>query len=520
MDIPFDATQSPLMDTSFMPNTPPRDRYDILVASSEAHPLIKTGGLADVAASLPAALRELGHDARLIIPAYPGAVRQVRELKRLFELRLPHSAGPVHVLGGLLPDRDLPVYLVEAPSYFCREGNPYTDVSGRDWGDNPERFLLFCRVIASLALGVPTIDWRPDVLHCNDWQTGLAPALLHEHDDRPAVVFTIHNLAYQGLFDRTTFERLGLPSSWWSVAGLEFHQRMSFIKGGMIFADRVNTVSPNYAEEVKTPRHGCGLDGLLRQLGGRFKGILNGIDYQVWNPAADPALPQSYDRNSIHLKSGNKVELQRLFDLPADEDALVLGYVGRLVEQKGADLIVQVLDRLLAQPRLQLVLQGSGERALERVLTEAARANPDRVSVFIGYDEARAHLLEAGSDIFLMPSRFEPCGLNQMYSLRYGTVPIVHNTGGLADTIIDATDENLAAGRATGIVFDEPTADSLWLAIERALRLAREHPEQWRGMMKAGMSQDQSWRASAEHYEAFYAEALETRRQQRLSVSA
>jgi starch synthase len=508
------------MDTSYMPNLPARERYDILVASSEALPLIKTGGLADVASSLPAALRELGHDARLVIPAYPAAVRQVRELKRLFELRLPQTTGPVHVLGGLMPDRDLPVYLVEAPAYFCREGNPYTDVSGRDWGDNPERFLLFSRVVSSLALGVPAIDWRPDVLHCNDWQTGLAPAFVQEHDERPAIVFTIHNLAYQGLFDRATFDRLRLPPSLWSIAGLEFHQRLSFIKGGIVFADRVNTVSPTYAEEVKTPRHGCGLDGLLRQLGGRFRGILNGIDYHIWDPATDPALAQGFDRSSIHLKTGNKVELQGMFDLPANEDALVLGYVGRLVEQKGVDLIVHLLDRLLAEPNLQLVMQGAGDDELELALRDAAAAHPERVSVFIGYDEARAHLLEAGSDIFLMPSRFEPCGLNQMYSLRYGTVPIVHDTGGLADTILDATPERLADGTATGFVFPEPTAESLWKAIARALHLAREQPEQWRGMQLAGMAQDQSWRASAERYEAFYGEALEARRQQRTAVSA
>ena len=505
-------------DRTASPSATPR--YDILVASSEAHPLIKTGGLADVASSLPAALRELGHDARLVVPAYPRAKRMVRELRRLMEVRLPGIAAPIQLLHGLLPDRDLPVYLIEAPEYFCREGNPYTDVSGRDWGDNAERFLLFCRVIGYIAMGLPALDWRPQVLHCNDWQTGLAPVLLREQEDRPAIVFTIHNLAYQGIFDRATFDRLQLPASLWSVAGLEFHQRMSFIKGGLIFADRVNTVSPSYAEEVKTLRHGCGLDGLLRQLGGRFHGILNGIDYHEWNPASDPALPQAYDADSIHLKAENKLELQRLFKLPRNERAFVIGYVGRLVEQKGIDLIIQILPRLLQVTDVHLVMQGAGERKMERALTEIAAANPDRVSVHIGYDETRAHLIEAGSDAFLMPSRFEPCGLNQMYSLRYGTVPIVHNTGGLADTVVDATDENLHNGTADGLVFHDFDPDALWRAVDKAIALARQQPERWRAMILTGMRKDLSWEASARRYQTFYAEALEARRQHAQSVPA
>jgi starch synthase len=494
--------------------------YDVLVASSEAHPLIKTGGLADVASSLPAALRDLGHDARLVVPAYPRATKLVRELKTVCELRIPGASGPVRVLSGLLPERDLPVYLIDAPDYFCREGNPYTDVSGRDWGDNPERFLLFSRAVCALALGLPALNWRPRVLHCNDWQTGLAPAFLQEHDNRPATIFTIHNLAYQGLFDRATYDRLQLPPSLWSVSGLEFHQRMSFIKGGIVFADRVNTVSPNYADEVRTPRYGCGLDGLLRQLGSRFRGILNGIDYRTWNPATDPALPQPYDSDSIHLKVENKLELQRVFSLPRNEQAFVIGYVGRLVEQKGVDMIVSMLPRLLADGGIQLVLQGAGDRELHRMLSEIAASHPQQVSVHIGYDESRAHLIEAGSDAFLMPSRFEPCGLNQMYSLRYGTVPIVHNTGGLADTVIDASDENLANGTATGFLFNDPNPDGLWYAVCKALRIAREQPDQWRAMMLAGMRSDLSWEASARQYEAFYAEALDARRQHENVIAA
>ncbi|MBK5932249.1 glycogen synthase GlgA [Halochromatium salexigens] len=492
----------------------------VLFASSEAHPLVKTGGLADVASSLPAALRELGHDARLIIPAYPQAKRLVRELRVLSELSLKNTQGPVSLLGGLLPDRDLPVYLVEAPAYFCREGNPYTDVSGGDWGDNPERFLLFARVLARVALGLPTLDWRPDVLHCNDWQTGLAPVFLDRYEERPAVVFTVHNLAYQGVFERATFDRLGLPPALWSIGGVEFHQRMSFLKGGLVFSDRINTVSPTYATEARTATYGCGLDGLLRQLGSRFQGILNGIDYRTWDPLQDATLPQNYGRDSLELKAANKVALQHHFDLPHAEHSLVLGHVGRLVEQKGVDMILDLLPRLLAQGDVQLVMQGEGERALEQRLLEQAAHYPSQLSVRIGYDEARAHLIEAGSDLFLMPSRFEPCGLNQMYSLRYGTVPIVRRTGGLADTVVDTNPHTLAGNEATGFLFDSPDAEALWDALERALDLYHQAPERWRQLMQTGMAQDLSWEASAKRYELFYQEALGARLEQNEALSA
>jgi len=492
----------------------PHSREDglrILVASSEAHPLIKTGGLADVAGSLPGALRALGHDARLIIPAYPGAVKRIREPKTLCELSIPGSRSPVRILGGRLPHSELPTYLVEAPEHFSREGDPYTDVSGRDWGDNAERFLLFCRVIAHISRGVTAIDWRPEVLHCNDWQTGLAPALLHGQTERPAVVFTIHNLAYQGLFDEGTFERLRLPTDLWSLHGLEFHHRMSFIKGGIVFSDRVNTVSPTYAEEVKTPRFGCGLEGLLRQLGSRFQGILNGIDYDLWNPATDRNIVQNYGTENFALKVENKLALQREFGLPRNERALVFGHIGRLVEQKGVDLILDILPRLLGHPDTQLIIQGSGNRGIEEALLDAAASAPDRVGIFIGYDEGRAHRIEAGSDAFLMPSRFEPCGLNQIYSLRYGTIPIVHRTGGLADTVSDATPEAILSGAATGLVFPRSNADSLWEKVDHALRMYREQAELWRQLSLNGMRRDFSWEASAKRYTDWYREALAER---------
>jgi starch synthase len=486
---------------------PSQDRLRILFASSEAYPLIKTGGLADVAASLPAALRELGQDARLIMPAYPSAARKIREPRLLCEIRIPGCRSNVRILLGSHPDHDLPIFLVEAPDHFSREGNPYQDLSGRDWGDNAERFLLFDRAVALIAQGLPAIGWRPDVLHCNDWQTGLAPALMKNGPDRAATVFTIHNVAYQGLFDRATFDRIGLPGSLWSLGGIEFHQRMSFLKGGIAFSDRVSTVSPTYAEEVRTQRMGCGLDGLLRQAGSRFSGILNGIDYNDWDPETDRSILQPFGRASFGLKAENKLDVQRMFGLTRNEGAFLLSYIGRLVEQKGVDLILSILPGLLQDSDIQFVLQGSGDRELERALAALAEEYPRQVGVFIGYDEARAHRIEAGADAFVMPSRFEPCGLNQLYSLRYGTPPIVHRTGGLADTVVHATRETLADGTATGFSFDESSTEALWLAVQQALALFRSDPDGWRRLATTGMAQDFSWEASGRSYLQLYLDA-------------
>lgn len=507
----YSRLETPVMEQFSSSPKRSRDGHRVLLASSEAHPLIKTGGLADVAGSLPAALRDLGHDARLIIPAYPKAVQRIQELRTVGELRIPGSREPVRILGGRLPESGLPTYLVEAPEHFCREGNPYTNVSGRDWGDNPERFLLFCHVVAEIGLGLPAMDWRPEILHCNDWQTGLVAPLLRGQPERPALVFTIHNLAYQGLFDRDTFDRLRLPTDLWSLYGLEFHHRLSFIKGGIQFSDRVNTVSPTYAEEAKTPRFGCGLDGLLRNLGARFQGILNGADYRLWDPANDPYIVQGYTAENYRLKAENKLALQAELGLPRNDRIQVFGYIGRLVEQKGVDLILEVLPRLLAHPNSQLVMQGVGDTSIEQALEQAAEENPGRVGVFIGYDEGLAHRIEAGSDAFLMPSHFEPCGLNQIYSLRYGTVPIVHRVGGLADTVIDAAPELIASGEATGFGFENANADELWRGVRRALQMYRDHADLWRSLAMNGMAKDFSWQASARRYEQLYAEALDDR---------
>ena len=485
-------------------NTPMR----VLFATSEALPLIKTGGLADVSGSLPGALRGHGHDVRLILPAYPRAIRRAGALETVATLRLPGVKEPVQIFEGRVQPLDLPVYLVSAHEHFDRGGNPYTDLTGGDWGDNADRFELFCRVIALMARDRVSLDWRPDLVHCNDWQTGLTPLFLDEYDDAPPCLFTIHNLSYQGIYDRASFDRIGLDEELWNPTGLEYHGGFSFLKSGLQYARRVNTVSPSYAQEVLTPRLGYGLDGLLRHLGDRFSGILNGIDFNEWNPAGDPHIARHYDADHFERKVENKLALQEEFGLPQDEKALLFGYVGRLVEQKGVDLILAILPRLLAQPRMQLVLQGTGDKTLERKLLEAQQAYPSRVAVFLGYNEAKAHRIEAGSDSFLMPSRFEPCGLNQLYSLRYGAVPVVHRTGGLADTVVDATPANLEAGTATGFLFDHPDPDGLWYAVRQAIGLRERSLEQWERLALTGMRRDFSWEASAKRYEALYRETV------------
>jgi len=481
---------------------------NVLFCSSEALPLIKTGGLADVAGSLPGALRDSGQDVRLILPAYPRAIQQAGNLQSCAALQFPGSAEPVRLLVGTV-GQGIPLYLVDAPWFFDRPGNPYLGPDGHDWGDNAERFALYCRVIVELAMGRAGVDWQPDVVHANDWQTGLvAPLLNLERGARPATLFTIHNLAYRGMFPQSTFDRLGLAEELWSLHGVEFHNQLSLLKGGVAFSDLVTTVSPTYAREICTPQFGYGMEGLLGHLGNRLVGVLNGADYAQWNPADDPTIAHPYDAESFHLKRMNKLALQREMELPEDEQALVFGQIGRLVEQKGLDLILTVLPGIMQRPYTQLVILGSGDRALERGVRDAADRYPGRVAIHLGYDEALAHRVEAGCDCFLMPSRFEPCGLNQIYSLRYGAVPLVRRTGGLADTVVDATPKTMADGSATGFVFNDPDPAGLWQAIDRALMMWDGSSDQWQRIAVTGMRQDFSWDRSATRYLELYRRAI------------
>jgi starch synthase len=486
------------------PTTPPAPMHRVLHVASEAHPLMKTGGLGDVCGALPSALRALNVDARLLMPAYRDTVAVAGSLKLVSQLTAAPLWQPVNILEGIIPGTDVPVWLVDFPAAFGRPGNPYMNEFGHDWHDNATRFALLCHVAAAIARDEAGLHWQPDILHCHDWQSGLVPALLASVSPRPATVFTIHNLAYQGVFPYETFASLHLPPHLWSLEGLEFHGQVSFIKGGLTFADRLTTVSPTYAREIQTSEFGDGLDGLLRHRATVLRGILNGIDDKTWDPANDALIAAPYSADEPSGKAINKSALQEIFGLPRDDTTPLIGMVGRMVTQKGIDLVIDALPQLLKRP-LQLAIIGTGEREFEEALRAAATKHSGRLGLFVGYDERRAHLIEAGADMFLMPSRFEPCGLNQLYSMRYGTTPIVHKVGGLADTVIDAQRKTLSNATATGICFKNASAETLVDAVDRALDLFAQ-PTQWRTLQQAGMRQDFSWRHRAVEYLDLYNE--------------
>ncbi|MDQ1315430.1 MAG: starch synthase [Pseudomonadota bacterium] len=481
----------------------------ILFVASEAYPLVKTGGLGDVLYSLPHALHDRGADIRLVLPGYRALLRQLEQVRILGWLDVRGDAGMVtaRILEARHPDFAFPLWLVDCPPLFDRVGNPYVDATGQDWPDNAERFTVFSRVAALLAQDALDLGWQPRVVHTHDWQTGLVAAFLAEQPVRPKTVFTIHNLAYGGHFSHSDFVRLQLPSQWWSPEGAEFHGGFSMLKAGIVYADAITTVSPTYAQEICTPEFGYGLDGLLLSRQYKLHGILNGIDTQIWNPSTDPLLPAHYSMSRIQPgKRRNKQALLERFMPRADDDAMqapLLGLVGRLVEQKGIDWVLAALPVLLAETDARIVLLGSGQAAYEQKLARLARQHPDRLFVEIGYDESLAHLIEAGADLFLMPSRFEPCGLNQMYSLRYGTPPVVFKTGGLADTVVDADETTLADATATGFVFGSSGVETFLEAIHRGLDLYRQ-PSKWRRLQQSGMSRSFDWNESAGHYLSLY----------------
>ncbi|TCS71672.1 starch synthase [Sulfuritortus calidifontis] len=474
----------------------------VLFATSEARPLVKTGGLADVSGALPPALRGDKIDCRLLLPGYPGVLHGVQGARQclVFE-RLP-IFGPTRLLLAKMPDSDTPVYVIDAPHYYGREGGPYQDTDGRDHADNALRFGLLSWLAAYLASGTSPLDWRPDVLHCNDWQTGLAPAWLRFMGGGAKSLMTIHNLAYQGIFPPETVGQLGLPAEHFHIAGLEYYGNLSFLKAGLFYADRLSTVSPSYAEEIQHEPLGMGLQGLLAGRREVLSGIVNGIDTAFWNPAADLHIGCSYSARNPAAKKNCKQALQEDLNLAVEAQAPVFGMISRLTHQKGLDLVLEMADWLVGQGG-QMVFLGSGDAALEASLHELAARHPGRVASVIGYDEGLAHRIEAGADCFLMPSRFEPCGLNQMYSQRYGTPPIVHATGGLRDTVVDATPEALARGAATGFVFAEATAAALQAAVARALALYRDAAA-WKRLQVAGMKRDFSWEKSAAEYAELY----------------
>jgi len=480
---------------------------NILYISSEAFPLIKTGGLGDVAGSLPAALLKQSQDVRLLLPAYPEVLSKITKSK-ILAVSTYYSLA-VQIIETRLPGSNVIVWLVDCPALFNRPGGPYTDNRGDAWHDNALRFAVFCHAAVEISLNKLGLHWQPDVVHCNDWQSGLVPALLSLQAERPATVFTIHNLAYQGVFDQQTFDDLHLPYELWQINGLEFYSQLSFIKGGIAYADKITTVSPSYADEILQPEFGYGLDGLLKSRSKDLSGILNGIDEKHWNPGTDRYLKQKYNQRSLDKKSINKTELQQELSLPVDASIPMIGMVSRLVEQKGLDIILQSLPDIITMP-FQLVVLGTGETHYEIQLSEWAQLYPEHIKVIIGYDERLAHTIEAASDIYLMPSTFEPCGLNQLYSLRYGTLPIVTAVGGLADTVIDASEENINNATANGFVLEEQTAAALLSAMQRALALYQK-PKTWRQLQLNAMSGDFSWQTSAERYITLYQQALKER---------
>jgi starch synthase len=403
------------------------------------------------------------------------------------------------------------VYLIDAPYLYRRPGSPYQDARGEEWPDNMQRFALLGWIAAHLAGGDTDADWMPDVVHAHDWHAAMACTYVADHAPTEAgTVFTVHNLAYQGLFPMHDWALLGLASRLMSPAGMEYHGQLSFMKAGLKFADRVTTVSPTYAHEIATHEFGFGLDGVVRSRGADVVGILNGIDDAVWNPASDDAIAHRYDAKRPEGKRACRRALQTELGLDVDDDALVVTVVSRLTAQKGLDLVLAAMPALLGAGA-QFVVQGTGDPALEAAFRMAEQASPRRVRVHVGYDEPRAHRLVAGADVIAVPSRFEPCGLTQMYGLRYGTLPVVRRVGGLADTVVDADESSVAAGRATGFVFDEATPVAFEAAIRRAMS-ARRDPSLWSRLMAAAMARPLSWAGPARQYLDLYATARADRR--------
>ncbi len=470
----------------------PRPR--VLYVSPEAAPWAKTGGLGDVAEALPRALESAGADVRVLVPAYPSITRELSRTTVIAELA-PFASFPAARLLGAPGEPAL--WLLDCPTYYARPGGPYQSPQGTDWPDNHLRFGLLSRVAALLAGGASPLAWRPEVLHCNDWQCGLAPAYLaFSGGAHAASVMTLHNLAYQGLFPAAALAGLGLPAASYTPDGLEFYGKLSFLKAGLRYADLLTTVSPTYAREIQGPELGFGLDGLLRQRSADLVGILNGIDTETWNPARDPLIAARYDAARLDAKAANKAALQRAFGLPAAPDAPLAAMASRLVPQKGADLVPGAAQEIVRRGA-QLVLLGTGERDLEDAWRALAARHPRHIAARIAFDERLAHLVEAGADLFLMPSRFEPCGLNQFYSMRYGTLPLVRRTGGLADSVSEQT----------GFLFDEPSAQAFGAALGRALDAWHDRAA-WRALQLTGMARDFGWQAPARAYLAAYRRAL------------
>jgi starch synthase len=470
---------------------------------SEVYPLVKTGGLADVAGALPAALAPLDVELRTLVPGYPAVLAALTGAETVMERQL--FGAPARVLAGTAAG--LSIFAIDAPHLYARPGNPYTGPNGADWSDNPLRFAGLARIGADLGLGAFP-GFVPDIVHAHDWQAGLAPAYLHYEGaaGRPATVMTIHNLAFQGQIPATLLDTLGLPAASYTIEGVEYYGAIGMLKAGLRLADRLTTVSPTYAAEIKTPAGGMGMGGLLASRADALTGIANGIDTAVWDPATDALIAAQFDAKRRARRAANKAALAARLGLDCGPERLLFGVVSRLSEQKGIDLVLAALPALLEADACLAVL-GSGDAGLRDGLVSAASSYPGRVGVEVGYDETLAHLIQAGCDALLVPSRFEPCGLTQLCALRYGAVPVVSRVGGLADTVIDANLAALAAGVATGVQFEPVTADALTDAIRRVARLWSDRTA-WRRMQGNGMGTDVSWSGPARAYAALYRDAI------------
>jgi starch synthase len=490
---------------------------NILFATPECAPYVKTGGLGDVSAALPATLAAMGHDVKLLLPAYRGM--QVRgEVGETAEI-VAHGPWPTARLMPVKIENGVTLLLVACNDLYQREGGPYLDETGHDYGDNAFRFAFFSRIAASLGTSAsPLHGWRAEVVHANDWPTALAPFYLSQARETPfgeptaASVLTIHNLAFQGVFPMAMADALGIPPHWRGIDGVEFWGQLSMLKAGLQFADAITTVSPSYAQEIQTEALGAGLDGVLRANAARLTGILNGIDTRLWNAGTDPLIARRYGaaastgsgQADLAGKARCKEALQRRCGLAVDDSAMLFAVVSRLTAQKGIDLVLAALDDLLAQGA-QLVVLGVGEPALQEALLGTAKRNPSSVAVTLGFDEMLAHQVEAGADCFLMPSRFEPCGLNQMYSQAYGTPPVVSATGGLVDSVADATVDPQSG---TGFVMRSKDEAGLRDACQRALE-AFHDKARWLQIQRNGMSRDFGWERSAARYVEVFNKAIE-----------
>ncbi len=471
----------------------------VLFCVSEAVPYAKTGGLADVAGALPAALRRKCLDVRVMMPLYRGIGRDGLEpVKQVYSV-IGGAAIEGTVLQGTSPD-GVPCYFLDQPALYDRDG--IYGEEGQDYEDNLVRFAFFCQSV----LGLMYDAWPPDLVHCHDWHTALVPAYLRAHRDPLPTLFTVHNLAHQGIFAREKFPLVCLPPETFTPDGLEFYGNVNVLKAGLVYSHALSTVSETYAREIQSEEFGAGLDGLLRARSADLFGILNGVDYAQWDPVSDPHIPAHYDAGDLTGKARCKAALQQEVGLPVHAYVPLIGTVARLVSQKGFDLVAAAMDAIVAAG-VQMVILGAGDPAFEEAFRQASSRFPNQVRAVVGFDEGLAHRIEAGADIFLMPSRFEPSGLNQLYSLRYGTPPLVRRTGGLADSIVDATPENVALGRANGFVFDDYSPQALVATIGRAVAAYRD-PGLWRALQQTGMLADFSWDRVAGRYIELYGAAI------------